>query len=261
MSQARTPRSSWAALSAFAAALLFSVHALPGPAAPKDDRATPPAAKTTAARTAAPDTAASATSAPAGSTVALAPTTNEAPESTEPPGRKTALVASLTLKVLNPKDAREALQVEAKAVGGFPVLVTDHELHLKLPPGALSGFIEGAGARGLVLDKSLERADLTLEIAKLESQLKSKRTILAELQGFFHGSDVAATLRIEQSMNELVNELESVKGQLRVLYDRSQWAVVRVAFRFTDRERLTEVSSPFQWLNSVNLPRFLSEFE
>jgi hypothetical protein len=244
----RTPRSSWVALGVFGATLFVSVHALPGPSTPKP-------APTSAATAA---TAQGSAVAPAPSVTASASGT--AAVSTEPVGRRTALVASLTLKVINPKDTREALQSQAKALGGFAVLVTDRELHLKLPPSTLSGFVEGTGEHGLVLDKSLERADLTLEIAKLESQLKSKRTILAELQGFFASSDVAATLQIESSMAGLVNELESVKGQLRVLYDRSDWAVVRIAFDFVDRERITDVTSPFDWLNTVNLDRFLSEF-
>jgi hypothetical protein len=182
------------------------------------------------------------------------------PPNTEPAGRRAALVSALTLKVINPKEARAALEQQAKALGGYPVLVTDQELRLKLPPAQLSSLLDAAAKHGLVIEKSLERADLTLEIAKLESQLTSKRAILAELRGFFDGSDIAATLQIEQSMTALVDELESVKGRLRVLHDRADWAVVHIAFQFKERQRIADVTSPFEWLNSVSLPRFLSEF-
>lgn len=197
---------------------------------------------------------------PATSAPTPAPTSAAPAADTEPEGRRTALVASLTVKVANPVETRNALEQRARELGGFPTFVADRELRLKVPPARLSTLLDAAAEHGLVIEKSLERADLTLEIAKLESQLKSKRAILAELRGFFDGSDVAATLQIEQSMTELVNELESVKGQLRVLHDRADWAVVRVSFEFKERQRINTVSSPFEWLNSVNLPRFLSEF-
>jgi hypothetical protein len=180
--------------------------------------------------------------------------------SNEPEGRRTALVATLTLKVIHPKETRKQLEQRVRELGGFAVLVTDHDLHVKLPPSRLSTLVDGVSGDGLVLDRSLERSDLTLEIANLESQQKSKRAILAELRGFFDGSDVAATLEIERSMTALVEELERVKGQLRVLYDRADWAVVRIGFEFKERQRITEETSPFEWLNSVNLPRFLAEF-
>jgi hypothetical protein len=210
---------------------------------------------------AAPEASASSTGAP-GATVEpnAAPSASAGTANTEPAGRRTALIANLTLKVVNPKEARKALEERTKALGGFPILVSDDDLRLKVPPARLSALLDTAADQGLVIEKSLERADLTLEIAKLESQLESKRAILAELRGFFDGSDVAATLQIEQSMTELVNELESVKGQLRVLHDRASWAVVDVAFQFKERQRLTDVTSPFDWLNTVNLPRFLAEF-
>lgn len=211
-----------------------------------------------------PVTAPTAATASASASIAPAvPATGSAapmPTSNEPTGRHTALVANLTLKVVNPKETRKALEQQTRELGGYPVFVTDQRLRLKLPPSHLSALLDAAGKQGLVIEKSLERADLTLEIAKLESQLTSKRSILAELRSFFDGSDVAATLQIEQSMTELVNELEAVKGQLRVLHDRSSWAVVEIAFQFKERQRTSDVTSPFEWLNSVTLPRFLSEF-
>ena len=175
-------------------------------------------------------------------------------------GRRTALVSRMLLKVINPVDARTVLSEEAAKIGGFPILVTDSEIYLKVPPRKMSAMLEVAAKEGLVVEKSLDRKDLTQEIAQLEGQLKSKRKILAKLRGFFDDSNVQATLRIEQTMTDLVTEIERVKGQLRVARDRAQWAVIEIYFEFRQRDRIIYVNSPFEWLNTVNLDHFLEEF-
>jgi len=175
-------------------------------------------------------------------------------------GRRTSLESRLILKVINPDDARATLEKKAAELGGFPILVEDASLVLKVPPEKLSALIAFIAEQGLVLEKTLERADLTQEIARLEGQLKSKKEMLSRLRGFFDDSNTEATLRIEQTMTTIVAEIEQIKGQLRVAEDRAKWAVVDIAFQFHERDRIVYVSSPFEWLNSVSLDRFLEEF-
>jgi hypothetical protein len=174
--------------------------------------------------------------------------------------RQSAILASLVVKVSSATDTVVELRQYVATIGGFPSLITNNELVLKIPPEHLSAALARIGKAGLVMQKSLAREDLSLDIAKLEGQLESKRAILAELRRFFDTSDVAATLAIEKNMTDLVVELESVKGKLRVLRERAQWVVIQVNFQFKPRDRVTHVVSPFQWLNTVNLERFLAEF-
>jgi hypothetical protein len=175
-------------------------------------------------------------------------------------GRRTSLVSRLMLKVVSPDDARAVLEKKAAELGGFPTLVEDAALALKVPPDKLSEAIAFISSQGLVIEKTLERADLTQEIARLEGQLASKRETLSRLRGFFDDSNAEATLRIEQTMTDIVAEIEQVKGQLRVAEERSKWAVIEISFQFRERDRIIYVSSPFDWLNSVGLTRFEEEF-
>lgn len=181
-------------------------------------------------------------------------------EQTPATDRRTALVSRMVLKVVNPDDVRAKLAAAVREAGGFPVLVADDRLELKLPPERLDAFLKQVAGEGLVLEKTLERQDLTLEIAQLDGQLEAKRAVLARLRGFFDDSGVQGTLRIEQTMTELVTEIEQVKGRLRVLEERARFALVEISFRFKQRDRLIYVQSPFDWLNTVNLDRFLGEF-
>lgn len=184
----------------------------------------------------------------------------EATAAPDTSGRRTSLESRMILKVINPDDARAVLEKKVLELGGFPILVEDAALVLKVPPEKLSELIAFIAEQGLVLEKTLERADLTQEIARLEGQLKSKKEMLGRLRGFFDDSNTEATLRIEQTMTEIVAEIEQIKGQLRVAEERSKWAIVDISFRFHERDRIVYVNSPFEWLNSVSLDRFLGDF-
>jgi hypothetical protein len=167
----------------------------------------------------------------------------------------------MVLKVVHPAEARQALLDVTRRLGGFPTVVTNDELVLKVPPGQLPALLDAVAKAGLLLDRGMERVDLTARIAQLEARLRSKTEILERLRTFVADSNVQATLQIEQSMTGLVAELEQVKGQLRVEQERARHAVVHVWFRFPQRERLTSVHSPFGWLNGVDLDRFIREFQ
>lgn len=224
-------------------ALLAAPAALAQPAVPTAPAATPAAQPAAARPTAQP---------------AAAPT---APPATAPAAaRATALTARVTLKVVHPDEVRRRLIEAAAPVGGFPVLVEDRRLVLKVPPEALAATLDRVTAAGIVIEKTLERADLTGELAQLEALLRSKREIFDRLRQLVDGADTAATLRIEQSMSGLVAEMEGIAGRLRVERSRAAHAVVDVAFEFRERERIVYVRSPFEWLNTVDLEQFDARF-
>lgn len=176
------------------------------------------------------------------------------------PDRATALTARVTLKVVHPDDVRRRLVQAADPTGGFAVLVEPHRLTLKVPPAQLAPMLDRITAAGLVIEKTLERADLTGEIAQLEALLRSKREIFDRLRRLVDGADTTATLRIEQSMSALVAEMEAIAGRLRVERSRAQHAVIDISFEFRERERIVYVRSPFDWLNSVDLGQFDARF-
>lgn len=204
-----------------------------------------------------------AVAAPANALAQVAPASDAAaPASAAAPtdARLSALTASVHLKVVHPQTVRRTLADAAVALGGHPTRITDQGVTLKVPPAALNGFLRTMGDHGLVLQKTLSRQDLTETIADLEGRLRSKTEIFGQLRAFFDKSNLQATLDIERNMTTLVQEIEDIKGQLRVARDQSQWAVVDVAFQFQPHDRLVYVESPFDWLNTVDVDRFLSEF-
>jgi len=110
------------------------------------------------------------------------------------------------------------------------------------------------------LDKKLERQDLGQAVAQLEGSISAKREILAKLQGFCDKADVETTVQTERKMTSLVEQLESLQGELRYLRDRARLAVVVFDFRSRRQGRLEYQRSSFDWINTANLNYFLEEF-
>ncbi len=182
------------------------------------------------------------------------------PEAPKEDGRRSALRSLVVLKVINPKDAKTAVRAEAERLKGYMSYADNRSIILKVPPKSLTNMIQFAADQGLVIEKTLEREDLTMEIAELEGRLKSKREILSRLRGFFDDSDAVATLEIEQTMNGLVIEIEQARGRLRFLNDRSDWAILNISFQFRERDKVMYVESEFEWINTASLDQFLTEF-
>ncbi|MBM4343048.1 MAG: DUF4349 domain-containing protein [Deltaproteobacteria bacterium] len=157
-------------------------------------------------------------------------------------------------------EGRDEELVDKRTVGGWPILVTDTDLHLEVPQDVLAATVDELAAAGIVLQKSLQRVDLTEQIAQLQAKLKSKREILERLRSFFADSDTHSTLRIEQSMTQLVVEIEHLQGELNVAESSARMAHVQVSFQYHQKQRITYVRSPFEWLNTLDIDRFVAEF-
>jgi hypothetical protein len=174
--------------------------------------------------------------------------------------RAVQVVASIVVKVVHPAEVRRTTIESLKAAGGWPLLVTDQELHLAVPLPAVATVIDQLAAAGIVLQKSLQRVDRTEEIVQLQAKLKSKREILARLRGLLDDADTGSTLRVEGTMNQLLSEVEQLQGDLNVAEASVRMARVVVSFQYHQRQRITYVRSPFQWLNQLDIDRFLADF-
>lgn len=174
--------------------------------------------------------------------------------------RQTAIDASLALKVAHPDQVRRQVLELTKQAGGYPTLVSDGRLDLRVPPQQVDALLAQFSQTGLVLGRTLQRSDRTEVIADLQARLRTKRDIFQRLRAFLDDSNVAATLKVERSMTALVTDLERLRSELEVEEANVRNAAVRITFQFHQERRVDQVVSPFEWLNTLDLEQFLGAF-
>ncbi len=174
--------------------------------------------------------------------------------------RLTAHAARIFVKVAIPEDARKAMLGAVEAAGGYPLLITATRLEFKVPPGALETVLTAIESAGQVLDKSRERKDHTLDVARLKAQLKGRRVLLRKLRGFLDQADAGATANIEAQMLGLLRETEQVAGSLRQMQDHIRFARVTVDLQWQSSVPMQYVRPPFAWLETVGVDAVLSDF-
>jgi hypothetical protein len=204
--------------------------------------------------------------------ILLLPTALQAAEATKLPGghtqtdegergaRQTAIDASLTLKVAHPDQVRHQVLEWVKQAGGYPTLVSDARLDLRVPPQQVEALVTQISQSGLVLARTLQRNDRTEVIADLQARLRTKRDIFHRLRAFLDDSNVSATLKVERSMTALVTDLERLRGELEVEEANVRNAAIRVTFQFHQERHVDQVVSPFAWLNTLDLEQFMGNF-
>jgi hypothetical protein len=181
-------------------------------------------------------------------------------EETDDSSRPTAIAVSLVLKVVHPQTVRDELIKQCGDLGGFPVLITNNSLVLKVPRKNLNAMVEFSSQKGWLLDKKIAREDLHRKIIDLKGRIESKEEVLGRLRKFFEDSDATATIDIEKKMTQIIETLEALKGQLRVALERARYGVLSIDFQFRRKENIVYTRSPFNWINSVDLDTFLMEF-
>ncbi len=174
--------------------------------------------------------------------------------------RQTAIDATLALKVAHPDQVRRQVLELTKQAGGYPTLVSDGRLDLRVPPQQVEALLTQFSQTGLVLGRTLQRSDRTEVIADLQARLRTKRDIFQRLRAFLDDSNVAATLKVERSMTALVSDLERLRSELEVEEANVRNASVRITFQFHQERRVDQVISPFAWLNTLDLEQFLGAF-
>jgi len=167
---------------------------------------------------------------------------------------------TLTVKVLHPAEVAAKAIAAAQEAGGWPTRVTPGQLILVVPPEAAAELVAMLEKSGILLDKQIGRDDHTQELTQLEASLKTKREMLGRLRQLFGESAVDATLRIEQSMNRLVDEIERQQARWQGLQARVQRTKLDVRFHYRPKQELRNLRSPFAWIEATDLPAFLARF-
>ena len=166
----------------------------------------------------------------------------------------TAVTASFVLQVSEPSQAAEPLVEQVQQLGGWFQVRTQDRLELRVPAQHVDALLAKAASMGRIVDRSVQRTDLTREIVELEGQLRTRREGLQRYFTVLETADKTSVYSVQTSVLSEVHNIEQLEGRLRVLQHRTRYARVDIAFRFRDRAApAPSGDSSFHWLNSLNV--------
>ena len=194
--------------------------------------------------------------------VVLAATTVASPSPPADSAQPTlALQATLTLSVPEAQQGADALVAKARKLGGYLTQLTNQAVTVKVPAAKMDELVAFAEELGQVLQRSRQAADLSLSLSQQRTRLGSKQKMLVQYIKVLSGARLAAVVTVERQVTQLIREIEALKGAIRMLEHRLQTASLRVSFRIeTPRVPTADGSSPFEWLNTVNLVDLYRDF-
>lgn len=173
-----------------------------------------------------------------------------------------AISTKMILKVTDPERSADLLAEKADALGGYFVLRNNSCIKVKIPAGAMEGFLKFSTDQGIVLTREQSSEDLNAALFYKKSLLKSKTEIKTQYLNVLKEAKVEAVVMVENEITNLVHEIETLKGEIRMIEHRLSFAEALIEFRFKDRSTPTaQGPSSFPWLNNINISDLLKAFQ
>lgn len=173
-----------------------------------------------------------------------------------------AITSSLLLKVTDRDRVADLLSQKAEELNGWFFERTDDSIKLKVPTTEAKAFITYAENLGIVADRSYASDHLALDLSSRLSSLKSKEESLAQYLAVLESARKTAVLTVEREIVALTAEIEKLKGEIRFIRHRINYAQITITFEFRDRSApVADGSSSFPWLNTMNISDLVRDFQ
>ncbi len=189
-------------------------------------------------------------------TAALLPP-EEKPEPIEQ--RKRVYSGYTKLLVGSVEDRRDEIITIAEDSGGYVESVYQNRIVVRVPAQHFSLIFEEILSVGEVLDKWIETFDVTEQFRDLETRLDIALNTRERLYALLKKTtDVKERLEILREIKRLTDEIERIKGNLRLLEEQVSFSritvelVPRLAYEPEERDKI-----PFKWISDLD-PLYVS---
>lgn len=181
---------------------------------------------------------------------------------TSPQPPPVARTVTVVIKTSTRDAAADGLIRWAEARGGYFPERTDERLTLRVPVAQTEALLAHAATLGTVAQQTEQAEDLAVSLRKTETMLRSRKEVLERYFAVLDHASPSTVVTVEREMTTLVQQIEVLEGQVRLMRHRMAWAKIIVDFAFPQRRMpLANGDSSFDWLNSVNLVDHVQEFQ
>ena len=183
---------------------------------------------------------------------------NTPPENT--PRKTLAISVTFQLIASDSEMTSRSIADWADATGGYFTFRSEQQVLIRIPPGCvpeLRKYIEELG--DTVVSYNPSALDYREEMARNNAAINSRTEALDRILIYLDEADIAATLSFERELRSLLQEIEYYTGQSRRI--RNEVAFASATINLSSRQRTIPEQRPstFEWINTVDLYRFLRE--
>ncbi|HMX62584.1 MAG TPA: DUF4349 domain-containing protein [Candidatus Sumerlaeota bacterium] len=192
------------------------------------------------------------------------PATNAGDMDPAKPGAKRKIVytAHLGLRVPNKRNSADAVRQIVEKHGGFVQNSTLDDITFRVDPKEFDATIAELEALGEVTSRNINSNDITEQYTDVELRLEtansSRQRLMTLLEKATATKDV---IEIERDLRRLTEEIETMKGRLRVLSDQVDLATITVHLeeKFLDQAPAPRrTSTPYAWMNETGIDQTLA---
>jgi hypothetical protein len=168
--------------------------------------------------------------------------------------------ADFTLAVYEVQKSVDAVQALAEKSGGYLARRDDTSITIRIPAGAFQDVVGDIGKLGDVLNRNVTSEDVTAEFRDLEVQLSNALAMRERFAKLLEKAvKVEEALQIEKELGRVTDEIERIKGRLKLLSDLASYSTITVRFSPHAAQQVQHgpFILPLPWLDNLGLPRLL----
>jgi len=183
---------------------------------------------------------------------------------TAPADRKIVYEATVEISVANRDSARSELERIVDRHKGFVQHSTLEQVTFRVPPEEFETTLKEIESLGKVLRRELSTEDVTARYVDLQLRMDVAETSRQRLLALLEKADKTEDLlEIERELRRLTEEIETMKGHMRVLQDRIDLATITVVLREVaparpPRTPYENAKNPFSWIEDTGIDRTMA---
>lgn len=168
---------------------------------------------------------------------------------------------TLTVSVSEPDRTADSLITRAQNLDGYFTYLSDQTVTVRIPSTKSAEFITYCETLGTVLERRFETTGFDEALNQKRTRLKTKQEILERYLAVLKSSKKKTIVSVERAVQEVVADIESLKGSIAFMEHELAFARVTVQFQFKDRNApVYSGTSSFPWLNTLNLNTMIEDF-
>jgi hypothetical protein len=136
--------------------------------------------------------------------------------------------------------------------GGYFILRSTGQVVLRFPFGKTSQFREFLDTSTEVYSYSAEAVDLRESILTYQSGIEAREEILSRNMTLVARANFNQTLFLEQEILRLMDEIETLKGNLKKAENDRRMAYAVITINFQSQTLPENIPSSFSWINNLD---------